>query len=121
MNVLQIDGVTLPTPDRDMGYGEFDLQSEAYRDELGYTHKTTVRWGVKKLSPTWSFLTNAELSAIRSALKGKEYVTVTYYSDTDGSNGQFTAYSGDLEYQVSRILSANKAIYKGVKIDIIEA
>lgn len=120
MDILKVNGVALPTPDAGMKFGEYDLQSVAYRDELGHTHKTTVRWGVRKLFPTWKILTKSQLTLIRNLCKGQEYVTVTYYSDQSGSGGTFTAYTGDMEYSLKRALSENKAIYENFSMNIIE-
>lgn len=120
MDSIKIDGVSLPYPDGGMKYGEYDLQGEGYRDELGFTHKTTVRWGVRKLFPTWKHITKAQLTSIRTACKGKEYVTVTYYSDQAGSSGTFEAYTGDFEYQLKRIMSESEAIYENVTMNIVE-
>ena len=120
MDILKVNGVALPTPDAGMKYGEYDLQSEAYRDELGYPHKTTVRWGVRKLFPKWKTLTKAQITMIRNLCKGSETVTITYYSDQAGSGGTFTAYTGDMEYNLLRAINENKAIYSDFTMNIIE-
>ena len=49
MSVYKVDGVALPPVLRgNAKYSENDLAEEAYRDALGFTHKKTVRFGVRR-------------------------------------------------------------------------
>ena len=120
MEILRVDGVVLPTP-TNMEYKEADLQWDGYRDAAGVIHKTTVRWGVRSIKVKWErHLTNEELNAIRTATAHKEYMTVNYYSDTEGVNGTMTAYTGDFDFQLVRATSANDARWSNVSLDFIE-
>lgn len=124
MNILKFGSVNLPTPDS-MTYKEADLQSEGYRDEAGFMHKVTVRWGVRSLKVKWERpLTNAELTLIRNAVKTpsnrQEYQTVTYYCDTTGDSGTMIAYTADLDYNLSRVISNSDARWTGLSLSIIE-
>lgn len=120
MNVLKFDGVALPTPEK-LKYKEADLQWEGYRDEAGLLHKTTVRWGVVSLTPEWERpLSSAELTLIRNAIKGKEYRTLEYYVDDLNIGGTITVYTGDLDYELKKIIDANHAKWAGVTFTIVE-
>ena len=89
MEVLKIDNVTLPTP-TSMEYKEADLQWDGYRDAAGVMHKTTVRWRVRSIKCKWEqHLDNADITLMRNAINGKEYFTLTYYSDTAGASIRF--------------------------------
>ena len=120
MEVLKVDNVTLPTP-TSMEYKEADLQIEGYRDSAGYLHKTTVRWGVRTIKVKWEyFLTNAQLTAMRTAIKGKEYITVNYYSDSAGASGTMTAYTGDMDYKLVKATTNSNGKWTGLAISFIE-
>lgn len=121
MNILVVDGVTLPTPTV-MEYKEADLQSEGYRDEAGYIHKTTVRWGVRSLHVEWgNHLTNEQLSTIRYATRGRESILVNYYADAGMHSGTMVAYCGaDMDYKLVRVEDSGKALWKDVTLDLIE-
>ena len=121
MNILRVNGVTLPTPSK-MEYKEADLQLDGYRDELGYIHKTTVRWGVRSIHTEWERnLTNYELTTIRNAVRGQEYITVEYYMDNGTHTGTMTAYSGaDMDYELIRVESDSSAIWHSLTLDFIE-
>ena len=120
MEVLKVDNITLPTP-TSMDYKEADLQIEGYRDAAGIMHKTTVRWGVRTIKVKWEhFLTNSELQAMRSAIKGKEYITVNYYSDTAGASGTMTAYTGDMDYKLVRASNNANGVWTGLSLSFIE-
>lgn len=120
MNVLKVDGVVLPTP-TSMTYKEADLQVEGYRDAAGYLHKTTARWGVRTVKVKWERnLSNAEITLIRNAVKGKEYATVNYYSDTNGESGTMTAYTGDMDYELVRATTNSDGRWTGLALSFIE-
>lgn len=120
MEILKVDGVTLPTP-TSMDYQEADLQWDGYRDAAGYMHKTTVRWKVRTLKVKWEQqLTNADITLIRNAINEKEYMTVTYYSDTAGSEGTMTAYTGDMTYKLVRATTDTNGRWSGFAVDFIE-
>ena len=120
MNVLKVNGVALPTP-TGMDYKEADLQTEGYRDAAGLLHKTTVRYGVRTIKAKWERqLTNAELTSMRNLIKGTEYITVSYYSDTLGESGTMTAYTGDMDYQLIRAISNSTAFWSGLTLSFIE-
>ncbi len=118
MDVLKVDGTELPTP-TSMEYKEADLQSEGYRDSAGLMHKTTVRWGVRTIKVKWDRrLSSSELRDMRALIKGKEYITLTYYSDALGMSGTMTAYTGDMDYQLVR--ATNSGIWWGLALSFIE-
>lgn len=120
MEILKVDGVTLPTP-TSMEYKEADLQWDGYRDAAGYLHKTTVRWRVRSIKCKWEQnLNNADITLMRNAINGKEYFTLTYYSDTAGASGTMTAYAGDMDYQLVRATSNADAKWSDVTLDFIE-
>ena len=121
MNLLIVDGVTLPTPDK-MQYDTADLQSEGYRDELGVLHKTTIRWDVRTLKVSWSRgLSNEELLIIDNATKQKEYMTVQYFTESGNHSGVMTAYRGaNRSKELYRVEDSGKALWKGYSIDLIE-
>ena len=120
MEVLKVDGVTFPTP-TEMQYKEADLQWDGYRDAAGYMHKTTVRWKVRSIKVKWDrHLSNSEITLMRDAINNKEYMTVTYYSDTAGSSGSMTAYTGDLDYQLVRATTDSDGKWSDVTLSFIE-
>ena len=121
MNLLIVDGVALPTPD-EMKYKEADLQSEGYRDELGFMHKTTVRWGVRSINVKWKrILSDADLTLIRNAVRGQEYRTVQYFTDIGNHSGTMTAYCGaDMDFELYSVDGGGHGGWKDVTIDIIE-
>jgi hypothetical protein len=101
METFIANGVKLPTPSIKPKYTEQDLQSSnTTRDLVGYLHKETIRWGVRKVELEWAYLTNEQMNLIRSATKGKEYFTFQYYSTSAGISGSFTAYTGDFTYSL---------------------
>lgn len=115
MNVLVVDGTVLPTPDS-MTFKEADQHVNAYRDDTGHLHKTTVRFQTRTMKCSWSSLKQEQLELLRKYAKGKEEFSVTYY---EGGYKQMTAYTGDLDYESSRIYRG-KTRYKGVTLDFIE-
>ena len=120
MEALTIDGVALPAP-TSMEYKEADLQWDGYRDAAGYLHKTTVRWRVRSIKCKWERnLDNEDITLMRTAINGKEYFTLTYYSDTAGESGTMTAYAGDLDYQLVKAISNSEAKWSDITLDFIE-
>ena len=79
-----------------------------------------MRYGVRKLFPTWNALTNSQLRTILNAVRGKEYFTVQYYCADTGNAGTFTAYKGDIEYKLTRLVSGDNAVWTGVGFNLIE-
>lgn len=121
MNLLVVDGVALPTPD-EMTYKEADLQWDGYRDELGYMHKTTVRWGVRSINVKWNrSLSDSDITLIRNAVRGQEYRTVQYFTDVGNHSGTMTAYFGaDMDFKLVSVDKNDKGTWKELVIDIIE-
>ena len=90
---------TLPTPKFELKYTEEDLQLEAWRDEAGKLHKVQARTGLRRVDLEWPYLTDEQLSYIRTALKTSEYFRFIYYNSDDGMGGEMDeAYSGNLTY-----------------------
>lgn len=119
MSLFKIDGVALPTiPIGNVKYTENDLQSVGYRDEAGFLHKITVRYGVRKLEVKWNMLTDEEVSLIRSLTKGKEFFRLEYFSDNN--NGVIEkAYAGDPSYSLYNVRNG-KGMWKDYSISFIE-
>lgn len=92
------DGVLLPEPGINVDYSESDVQEYANRDEGGFMHKKTVRFGVRKITLKWPVLTSDEINTIKSATKGKESFTFQYYDAAKKLEGTMEAYTGDLKY-----------------------
>lgn len=122
MEAFKVNGTALPPVARgNAQYSENDLQEKAYRDAYGVMHKKTVRWGVRKIELKWSKMTDAQLTLLRSLVKGAEYFSVDYYSDTAGVSGHINeAYSGDtLKYTLDKG-ATNQYVWKDVSISLIE-
>lgn len=122
MEAFKVNGTALPPVARgNAQYSENDLQEKAYRDAYGVMHKKTVRWGVRKIELKWSKMTDAQLTLLRSLVKGTEYFSVDYYSDTAGVSGHINeAYSGDtLKYTLDKG-ATNQYVWKDVTISLIE-
>lgn len=60
-----------------------DLQLEAYRTDDGKLHKKLARKGLRKVSLTYSALTQEELSELLNQLDGEEF-QLTYPDPKDG-------------------------------------
>lgn len=120
METFIANGIELPTPKINPKYTEEDLQLEAWRDEAGYLHKIQVRTGLRKVELEWPYLTNEQLGVVRRAVKGSEYFTFRYYSDSAGINGYMSeAYSGDITYELYT-LRYGHGEWVNVKVSIIE-
>ena len=120
METFIANGIELPTPKINPKYTEEDLQLEAWRDEAGYLHKIQVRTGLRKVELEWPYLTDEQLGVVRRAVKGSEYVTCRYYSDSAGINGYMSeAYSGDITYELYT-LRYGHGEWVNVKVSIIE-
>lgn len=111
---------TLPTPKFELKYTEEDLQLEAWRDESGKLHKVQARTGLRRVDLEWPYLTDEQLSYIRTALKTSEYFRFIYYNSDDGMGGEMSeAYSGNLTYTLYS-LRYGEAEWINVKVAIIE-
>nr|DAO20455.1 MAG TPA: hypothetical protein [Caudoviricetes sp.] len=122
MSVYKVDGVALPPVIRgNAKYSENDLAEEAYRDALGFTHKKTVRFGVRKIELSWPRLTDDELNLIADLTKGKEYFKFEYYDRKKKAAGVIQeAYSGNtLKYTIDKG-ATNKKVWKDISISIVE-
>ena len=122
METFIVDGThTLPTPGIDVQYTEQDLQQYGKRDDAGTLHKKTVRWGLRRLDLHWPVLTSAEMTAIRTAVKGKEYFSFQYLSDSAGVSGVIPeAYSGDFTYKLYTANDPTAPVWRDVSLAIIE-
>ena len=121
MNYFKVDGMGLPpVPVGNVSYQENDLQSVGYRDELGFLHKTTVRYGVRKFELKWNTLSDKEMNQLRTLLKGKEYFRFEYICANETHTGVIDmAYAGDISYSLYNYIKGI-AIWKDIKVSIIE-
>ncbi|MBR2999828.1 MAG: hypothetical protein IKF39_02425 [Oscillospiraceae bacterium] len=122
METFIIDNTyTLPTPGIDVQYTEQDLQQHGKRDDSGILHKKTVRWGVRRIDLRWPLLTSAEMTLVRQAVKGREYFSFQYFSDSAGVSGNIPeAYSGDYTYKLHTAHDRSSPMWTDVHLAIIE-
>jgi hypothetical protein len=110
----------LPVPKYQINYQEEDLQLEAWRDEAGYLHKVEARRGLRRVDLEWPYLSDDELSLVRTALKSSEYFRFIYYNSQSGTGGVMQeAYSGNLTYTLYSLRNG-EGEWIDVKIAVIE-
>lgn len=114
--MITVNGTTIKTPQK-LSVGIYDVSSNADRNAQG---KIVIdRVAVKrKLEMEWGALTNAQISAILTAVTSV-FFSVTYPDPQTGANLTITCYVGDrtapmLMYQ------NNTPMWEGLKMNFIE-
>lgn len=112
-----IDGKPMLAPDADVTYDDYDLLSDGSgRDESGVYHTIILQKGLKTWGFTYSFLTEEEYRYVKSQIKGKQYISFSFY-DEDGHQQTISAYIK----QTSVVYwSTRRRLYKDLKFEVIQ-
>lgn len=118
-HAYKINGVALPTPDKDVQVTEEDMHGKSWRDGAGVMHLTVIRRGVISAPLQWSFLTQAELDTIRNACR-KDKTGIYKFTDLHGNT--YDVYTGaDLKYTIGKMNdSTGEAYYTDVSLSFIQ-
>lgn len=96
IHAYKINGVELPTPDKDIQITEEDMHGKSWRDGAGVMHLTILRRGVISTPLQWSWLSQTELDTIKNACR-KDSTGIYKFTDLDGNT--YDVYTGaDLKY-----------------------
>lgn len=116
-NDFLIDGAPMLAPDQDVIFDEYDLLSDASgRDESGVYHTDVLQKGLKTFGFTYSILTAEEYKYVKSQIKGKQYISFTFY-DENGNQQTISAYIK----QTSVVYwSARRRLFKDFKFEVIQ-
>lgn len=114
--MIIVNGVTIKTPQR-LSVGIYDVSSNADRNAQGtiVIDRVAVK---RKLEMEWGALSNAEISAILSAVTAV-FFSVTYPDPQTGGNKTITCYVGDRSAPMARY-KAGGIVWEGLKMNFIE-
>lgn len=113
---MKIDSVTMPTPSSlTIGLEPID---KAERTESGdmFIEAITVK---RKLECTWSYLTNAQVTALQTAITTRS-VSIEYEDPRTGTTRTGTFYTGPNTQDVLRFASGAVVGWTNVKFNCIE-
>ncbi len=114
--MIKVNGATIKTPSK-CQVGIFDVSSTADRNAQGEI--LIDRVGTKrKLEMEWPAMTNAEMSALLSAVTSV-FFTCTYPDPQTGTNQTKTFYVGDRTSPIMRMIGS-APIWEGLKMNFIE-
>ena len=92
---MKINSALMPTP-RSCPITEYDMQtSDSGRDESGHMHITQVVGNLIDLDVTWTDLTPAQATLIRSAIAPVNFTVEVHFL---GTTIHFRAYKGDRKW-----------------------
>lgn len=119
MDLFKVNGICLPTPDRDVTMQWEDLDApESGRDESGYMHRTLLRSKIRSWHFTYSVLTQDEFAALQSILNGPKTFTFTFPDPADPKKTlSVQAYLN--QYGISWY-NAKIGLYRNLKFRIVE-
>lgn len=113
---MKIDSVTIATPSSITV--ELQPIDKAERTESGdmMIEAITVK---RKLACVWSYLTNAELTALQTAITPRS-ISIEYEDPRTGTTRTGTFYTGPNSQDVLRFASGSVVGWENVKFDCIE-
>lgn len=117
MSMIEIDGVTLPTPST-YSLPQQDLDSESSgRNERGVLQRDRLREGVYKIDLEWWAIDNSKLqrilSTIRPAKLSVKFITHTGYE-------RKTMYVGDRNVEMVRFMNSRNNMAWNISFSLVE-
>ena len=114
--MIKVGGNTIKTPKK-LSVGIYDVSSTADRNAQGLIVIDRVATK-RKIEMEWGALTNAEISALLSAVTAI-FFTVTFPDPQIGAANTITCYVGDRTAPVYREISG-VPLWEGLKMNFIE-
>lgn len=117
---ISVNGTALPPPS-EMTVSREDLHGNTERNAAGYLVADLIRSNVLKISLSWAYLAQGDLTRIIAALGTAMWKTVVYHDERTNANSTATMYKGAMQYLPNRILSTGKIDgYRSVTVNLIE-
>lgn len=116
-NLLVVNGVSLPDPS-EMKQSDYDI-SDSERNAKGKMVAQIVREDVHKLECKWKVLRPEDYMAIRSAIKPKYDLNVSYFIADRNTQGELSMYAGDRTTPVYTYENG-LPVYKDFTVNFIE-
>lgn len=114
--MIKVNGTTIKTPQK-LSVGIYDVSKNADRNAQGtiLIDRVAVK---RKLEMEWGALTNAQISALLSAVTAV-FFSVTYPDPQTGGDITITCYVGDRTAPVHRMIDG-VPMWEGLKMNFIE-
>jgi hypothetical protein len=116
-DILIVEGSTLPDPS-EMTQSDYDI-SDSERNAKGIMVAQMIREDVHKIECKWKLLRPSDYERIRSAIKKKFNLNVTYFIADTGQRGSLAMYVGDRKTPIYTY-EDGKPVYKNFSVNFIE-
>lgn len=116
-NILVVEGISLPEPS-EMTQSDYDI-TDSERNAKGIMVVQIIREDVRKVECKWKLLRPEEYAIIRSAIKKKFNLSVSYFVADAGSRGTLTMYAGDRKTPIYTY-EKGAPVYKDFSLSFIE-
>lgn len=118
--ILIVEGYSLPDPSA-MVPSDYDI-TESTRNANGIMVTQIIREDVHKLECTWSKLEVSEYNLIRTAIKKKFGLEISYFLPDKGEKGNYNGYAGDrtTPFYAIETTENGRTIYKEATLNFIE-
>ena len=116
-NILVVEGVSHPEPS-EMTQSDYDI-SDSERNAKGVMVAQMIREDVHKLECKWKLLRPDQYAIIRSAIKKKFDLNVSYFIADTGGRGALSMYAGDRKTPVY-CYENGAPVYKDFSLNFIE-